>query len=367
MLYLVFSVILLLYFVVIIGAINGWNKKSVFAEKNNFSPTFSVIIAVRNEEKNCESLIKSLAKQDYPAQLFEVIIIDDHSTDNTFSILQELTKDLPNFIIKESLEDSVGKKAAISLARTFAKNDFYIFTDGDCSFGNKWISSYAKYITKEKDVFLFGAVNHVRENSFVQKLFTLDFLSMVGTQAGLAQNNHAFSCNAANMCISRNIANLSSNNKFASGDDVFLLHSAKKTKKIPIVFVKEKDAMVYTNPPKDINHFLQQRIRWSSKSSGYTDFDSIYISSIVYITSASIFTVGITSIFLFQFFWLFVFLLASKTIIDLVFFSYILRFFGKNHLTLLSIPFQLFYYIYITLIPIFALVSPLKWKGRKIS
>ena len=65
----------------------GWLKNSSQNDKSKFR--LSVVIAVRNEEKKLLSLINSLKSQDYDKNLYNVIIVDDHSQDNSLKILQE--------------------------------------------------------------------------------------------------------------------------------------------------------------------------------------------------------------------------------------------------------------------------------------
>ena len=87
--------ILALYIAYVLYFIIGWLRTST---KTDFSPnrfpTVSVIIPVRNEEKHIEKLLRSIQAQTYPADKFDVIVIDDYSTDNTVSIIHSLN--IPN-------------------------------------------------------------------------------------------------------------------------------------------------------------------------------------------------------------------------------------------------------------------------------
>jgi len=367
MLYLVFGFIGICYFLVIHFSIKGWTTKNTSNSKPIDLPFISLIIAARNEENNCETLLYYLKKQTYPNHLHEVIFINDHSTDNTYSILENNINQNENYFVYDLPSNITGKKQAIEFGQSKARGDYFLFTDADCTMNEKWIANYAETISNTNAHFLFGPVDHISEKRLLEKLFTLDFLSMVIAQAGLAKLGHAFSCNAANMCIHRDLSNASRNENFASGDDVFLLHSAKKINKESIRFIHKKDAIIYTKAPESISKFIQQRIRWSSKTGGYKDIDAIIISNLIYLVNASIFAIGVICIFYFEFLNLFIFMLSFKAIIDFYFFRSTLSFFNKTKLSYLSIPFQGFYFIYITLIPIFAILVPLKWKGRRIS
>ena len=96
----------------------------------------SIIIASRDESANIPRLMKSLARQSYPHNKYEIILVDDHSTDNTIHLAHEMAQEmaLPLKII--SLGDEMtayGKRAAISLGVGSAKYDTFLFTDADVS------------------------------------------------------------------------------------------------------------------------------------------------------------------------------------------------------------------------------------------
>lgn len=368
MLYYLISIILCSYACMILISIYGWRKSHVQIQDSKTKPFCSIIIAARNEEKTISRLLDNLKNQDYPQNLYEIIIANDHSTDNTETIIEEIAKEQSNIILYNVPNSVSGKKEAIQYILPFAKGDYIVFTDADCQVNPSWISSYISYIEKNQGDLFFGSVSHCNENSILQKCFTLDFLGIIGVQAGLALQNHAFSCNAANMCISSNFYKTAynTNNEFSSGDDVFLLHKAKKKKKNNIHFVKDSRNTVYTNPPENINSFIKQRIRWSSKSSGYTDIDAILVSLIVYSTSFLLFTCAFFSLFTSYFYSTFLLVFICKTFFDIIYFKTILPFYNKSKLIWLVIPFEFFYFIYITIIPIFAILIPIKWKERKI-
>ncbi|MFO7868166.1 MAG: glycosyltransferase [Bacteroidales bacterium] len=366
MLYFLFGTISILYIIIIVAAIIGWKKQSTHSHSHT-QPFMSVIVAARNEEDTINDLHHKLTQQTYNTALFEVIFVNDHSTDNTYNILEKNCKQYNHFHVFDAPHTHHGKKQAIQYGIQKSKGTYLLFTDADCLPTNKWIETFASYCNSNQSQLLFGSVNHKAEQTCVESFFSLDFLAMVGTQGGLAKINHPYSCNAANMCISLDLAKSNTQSHYASGDDVFLLHSAKSNTHTEIKFIEDSHCMVTTKPPKTVSAFLQQRIRWAGKSTGYKDIDTIVISNIIYLENASLFWSGILSIFYIQFAPIFLLLFTLKALIDLVFFVHILPYFKKNHLLLLSIPFQLFYFIYITLIPIFVIISPLKWKGRKIT
>src|SRR5438105_15268643 len=91
-LFLFLFFLLMVAYAVLIGYYHtAWNHIPQFVEPGQQpSVAISVIIAVRNEEKNIQPLLDSLYAQNYPKELYEVIVVDDHSTDNTWSLLQQV-------------------------------------------------------------------------------------------------------------------------------------------------------------------------------------------------------------------------------------------------------------------------------------
>lgn len=368
-------IILLCYAVLVFYALYGWRKRDTFLHhgahqvRHDEYPTISIVIALRNEEQAIPTLITSLNALDYPTHLIEILLVDDHSTDNSFTQLQKLTQGNAMYKILQCPPEVAGKKQALAWAVAQTANDYILFTDADCEVPETWISAYAEQIAHHQSAhFFFGLVNHSAENSFLQKWFTLDFLSLVAMQGGLAKLHKAFSCNAANMCISRQFAlnQYETNSAYSSGDDVFLLHKAKQINNETVVFVQSTKAMLTTAAPETVKQFITQRIRWASKTGGYRDWWSVAVALIVYATSFCVLSTAIFSL-LTTHYSLLIVAFGVKTLVDVLFFACTLPAFHKQKLLPHVVLFQVFYVLYIVLIPIFVLCIPQSWKGRKIT
>lgn len=95
------------YTSLIAGFLYGFNKTKR-EHKLSLLPKskFSIIIAFRNEEYNLPKLITSLSKLNYPKELFEVLLIDDHSQDKSFSSALTHTDTIENFRVLKSSHKS---------------------------------------------------------------------------------------------------------------------------------------------------------------------------------------------------------------------------------------------------------------------
>jgi poly-beta-1,6-N-acetyl-D-glucosamine synthase len=144
------------------GILRNWTTTEV-KELN-----YSIIIACRNEEKNLPKLFSSLENLDYPKKKFEIIIVDDASTDNSPNLLKAFCEEKQNasfFHLKEKSKEYLGKKAALKLAVENAKFEILLFTDADCFPQKNWISSYNNYFT-DKTGFIVGNYEEIDVGGF---------------------------------------------------------------------------------------------------------------------------------------------------------------------------------------------------------
>ena len=207
------------------GILRSW-KTSEVKELN-----YSIIIACRNEEQNLPKLFNSLKMLDYPKEIFEIIIVDDASTDNSSNMIKAFCEELPNarfFQINEKSKEYLGKKAALKLAIDHAKFEILLFTDADCFPQPNWISSYNNYFT-DKTGFVVGSYEEINAGSFrrfCNQISSAIYASTIGlgfpfSAAGgnMAVRKEAFKQVGGYEKIKHNIA----------GDDKQLLNLIKKT------------------------------------------------------------------------------------------------------------------------------------------
>ena len=333
-------------------------------------PFCSVIIAARNEEASIGTICNDLLQQTYPKGKTEFLLVDDHSDDNTTEIINTFVKQDQRFILIQAPEDLQGKKQVLRYALSKAQGDLLLFTDADCSISAKWIETYAAHAKDSEASFYFGGIIPRQPDSISESFFRLDFIGILAVQSGLARLNHAFSCNGANMCITRKFytEQYNTNESYASGDDVFLLQQAKKTKN-NVRFIADFSARVRTGIPSSWREFLSQRSRWSSKVGGYKDNDTIAVALIVYATcfvmSALFVAACATGNEYFLVLWFKLYLI--KTVCDVILFDITSKYFETRYKSYVLTPFFEFIYpFYIVIIPIFAMLVPTKWKARKI-
>jgi cellulose synthase/poly-beta-1,6-N-acetylglucosamine synthase-like glycosyltransferase len=229
-----------LYLIFIIAFTFGlYNLKEVFFTfKNKNNVKVSVLIAARNEGKNIDKLLQSLYNQSFSKELFEVIIIDDHSEDNTKLIIEDFIKEHKDFNLKIFNAEKEGKKLAISQALHLSKNEFIIVTDADCSLNETWIESIVNFYKEKGCKMILAPVLLSPAETFFEKIQVLEHLSLIGSTAGSAAIGFPVMCNGANMAYEKEAAlEIEKKRKdfnIPSGDDMFLMEQwnsrAKKAK-----------------------------------------------------------------------------------------------------------------------------------------
>ena len=296
---LFFTIIGIAYILIILTYTFGWfSLKKFKTKKNTFSTKISVIIPARNEEEKIVNSLNDLINQDYPKGLFEIIVIDDSSTDNTFSLVYNFKKTNKSHRIKliKLKEKKVVlpyKKKAISMAIQKSECELIISTDADCRIGPKWISTIAEYYETYKPKIIVGPVSFFNEESLFEKFQSLEFLSLIASTAGAIKLGKPIMCNGANLAYQKDafykVGGFGTKDMFASGDDVFLLLKLKKHFGSRAVrFLKNNDAVVFTEAKKSFKELYSQRVRWSSKSKGYKDITILSVAIIVYFLNLSL-------------------------------------------------------------------------------
>ncbi|HEY5406801.1 MAG TPA: glycosyltransferase [Ginsengibacter sp.] len=343
--------------------------------------SISVIIAARNEEKNIGLCIESILKQTYPAHLFEIIIVDDHSIDSTAAIASSFNK---NNIIVIKLDELEGnknlnsyKKKAIETAIGLAKGSLIVTTDADCIVEPKWLTTLASYYESTGSVFIAAPVAYADSlpgESVFKKIFkifqSLDFMALQGiTGASVYKKIHNM-CNGANLAYEKSafyeVNGFEGIDNIASGDDMLLMHKIEKKYPGKIGYIKSTNVIVQTQPSESLKEFINQRIRWASKADRYPDIKITVVLFLVYFLNAWIFFIAIYSCFYPTCFYLLLLLITVKTIAELFFLFPVAKFFGKQKLLWWFIPSQPFHIIYTLIAGWLGKFGSYTWKERSV-
>ena len=174
-----------MYVTIMICFFIGWIRlKTSHNSKSVSGIKISVLIALRNEESNIPNLIQSLIKQEFSPGDLEIILVDDHSTDNTLEVLQNITREQPQFHILSLPDNQNGKKAALRFGQAQSTGEILLLTDGDCQPGPTWLATMLNAFSEENTGMVLGPVILSPANTRFQKLQQLEYMSMVVSGAG---------------------------------------------------------------------------------------------------------------------------------------------------------------------------------------
>ncbi len=263
------------YFYFLFRILSGLNNLNE-PKDTSLRPEFiSIIIPFRNESHNILQNLESIENLDYPENLFEVIYIDDNSTDNSFNLIKEKLIKENIKVLKLPGELSTGnKKRAVNYGIDSSKGEIIVTTDADCVYHRNWLKLLLQYIDAET-AFVSGPVSFKDGKSIFSKIQKLEFEGLILTGAGLIGSGKPVICNGANIAYKREafreVGGFKDNINLASGDDELLMQKLSRETDYKIKFCANREAVVFTESNESIGGFFNQRKRWASKSLRYQD------------------------------------------------------------------------------------------------
>jgi len=373
-----FFLLMVCYAVLITYYQKAWNRLPEFVLPDKQPSVFiSVIIAARNEEKNIPDLLKSLYDQQYPKELYEIIIVDDHSTDATWSLLKETiyphlqvkTIRLQEFVSEDGAIASY-KKKAIETGIRMAAGTLIVTTDADCRFTPQWLQTIAAFYETNNAKFIAAPVTFTTGSSLLSVFQSLDFLTLQGITAASVYKRFHSMCNGANLAYEKSafheVKGFDNIDNIASGDDMLLMHKIFRLYPNQVYYLKSKQAIVTTEPATSWKQFFHQRIRWASKADRYDDKRIFGVLLLVYLLNVC-FLAGAVAAF-WKNIWLFfvLLLLLAKILIEFPFVNGVAIFFGRQRL-MKYFPFlQPLHILYTIIAGWLGKFGAYEWKGRRI-
>lgn len=360
----------LLYLVLIGSYTFGWFRLRRQSLPALVKPVkVSILVAARNEQDNIGELLQSIQKQYYPSELLEVFIIDDHSEDQTTGIIEQFCVTHPGFPLSLIRSEGFGKKSALKAGLQQASGELVLITDADCHLPVTWVQSMAAAYSHSGALLLLGPVRIMPGKNFFGNLQELEFISLMGSTAGAAGTGMPVMGNGANIGFDRQAAialNAFDQQAYTSGDDMFMLMAVRKkygAKKIRFVYSGE--ALVETAAEKNLQAFLRQRMRWVSKSRGYSDPLVIVHAIIVFIFNSLLFLTLLLGIYHSLFLFVFVLFVLLKFVVDYPLLYLATGFLKRRTLLKFSLLLEFFYPVYVVVTSLAGLLLPFSWKGRK--
>ncbi len=303
---LVITFLSIIYFTTLLFLLNGLKKYLPNALENDKTntPKVSIIVSARNEEKKLPGLIKCLENQILKNIDIEFILINDRSDDNTARIIDDIVNNNKRFKaihISDRINGFAPKKRAIDMAIKQAAGDIILLTDADGRPQNKWVISTIAYFQNGADMVIGYAPYQVKESENIfKKMLALEYFSIAAIALATAARNFPITCVGTNMAyrkkVYEDIDGFGEFKSFISGDDDLLLTRIREAGIYKIVYAANQNCHVFNNPPKSLEQFFNQRLRYASKGFNYP-LKVILVLTLYVIFNLSIFSGFIVGIF----------------------------------------------------------------------
>lgn len=366
-----------LYLLLIIKMVQIWNNTPDLHIPNSYEPSLklSIIIAARNEAHNVQALLKSLQNQNYPKALFEVILIDDYSKDQTVQKAKMLRWNQLRILkladILAERPTNAFKKKAIETGIQHAQHPIILTTDADCIAPTNWLRTMTFSYESTSHKIITGPVAFHRPKNLLGQFQILEFAgTMLATLAGI-KSKKMHSGNGANLMYSKaifeSVGGFDGNEHHASGDDLFLIHKIADLNPNSVGFVKHKEAQIFTEPKHTLQGFWRQRIRWGTKSSSYKDYSLLALFALVFLNALLVVLSGFWAFFNPSFHYFSLVIFAFKFLADYRLLSTATKALGLSQSMRYFLPSFFLYLAYIIAVGLGSLfLKNYEWKGRSV-
>ncbi len=280
-------------------------------------PFVSVIVPARDEAAVIEGCVRSILANDYPADRFEVIVVDDLSEDATPALVRRLQAEVnaPAAVLADGEDEHPAdgdrlrllrmpdnlertrahKKRAIEKGIAHARGRLILTTDADCTAPTGWIRHMAAAFgdldadpaTTSVTAFVSGPVLLRAGRSPFLQMQALEFLGLVSVGAGAIGAGRPTICNGANVAYRRDVfealGGFHGIDHLTSGDDELLMQKIHDTTPHRVRFCPDREAAVVTEPVPTLQAFFEQRRRWASKGAHYPNKRLVALFSAIYL------------------------------------------------------------------------------------
>ena len=373
------ALLLFMYCLLIWQYRKWWLRLPLFRAGLSIPPQifFSIIIPARDEEENIKDCLNAVLQQQYPAALFEVIVINDHSTDQTETIIRSLQRDHKNLRMINLADHLEGKqlnaykKKAIELAIAQSNGAWIVTTDADCLVTPQWLSTMDAFISEKQPVFVAAPVMFTHDRSFLSIFQLLDFISLQGITAASVSAGYHTMCNGANIAYRKDVfyevGQFQGIDHLASGDDMLLMYKIKQNYPGKLGYLNSREAIVTTAPMPGWKSFFNQRIRWASKADQYSDKTIFWVLALVYAVNTGLLVLLLVSPFIADGFSNWLVLVMLKTLVELSFMIPVAGFYNRTEALAWFPLMQPFHMLYTVMAGWLGKFGTYQWKGRKVT
>ncbi|OYU85210.1 MAG: glycosyl transferase family 2 [Flavobacterium sp. BFFFF2] len=270
--FIVFCVVCAIQLYFFLGVFGAFSFGKSKEEPSKKLPV-SIIVCAKNESERVQKLVPILAKQEYG--LFELVLIDDASSDDTLDWFEHFERTYSNIrIVKVENNEAFwgNKKFALTLGIKAAKYDHLLFTDADCLPASpNWLALMSRHFTPQKTIILgYGAYSKI-PGSFLNKLIRYETLLTATTYLGSAQLGRPYMGVGRNLAYHRSeffkVRGFMDHMKIRSGDDDLFINQAATAQNTTVCY--DPEAFTISDPKETFSDWMYQKRRHLTTASHY--------------------------------------------------------------------------------------------------
>lgn len=251
-------------------------------------PSVSVIVPLRNEEAHAPETLRALSLQDYAGD-WEIICVNDRSSDSTGAILRDICARNPRFSLVDIPADAPKipspKKRALAAGFAAAKGEILMTTDADCVARPGWLRSMATRF--DTDTGIVQGPKRIRGNgSALSRYQEHEVFGLVSIEAATFALGQPMIASAPSLAYRKSlyesVGGFQGLEDTVSGDDDMLVRKMQKVPRWKVAYNPSPDACVTTSPAGTWLEMLTQRARWASNGAHYEEKGFVALLSCIY-------------------------------------------------------------------------------------
>ncbi len=339
--------------------------RAQYEEVSHYKPQVSIVVASRNEEKNIERTLASLAALEYPKEKLEVIIVDDCSTDATPRIMQRYAQQFPfirTMTAKPSESHLRGKSNAIAQGIDNSSGEIIMMTDADCAVPPSWVTATTSYFDEETGV--VAGLTLLHYTSWFGGMQSVDWSYILAIAASAMALRHPLSCIGNNFSFRRKAYDEVGGYrgiKFSVTEDYALFKAITSSGKWNYKYPLDKETLVLSTPCNTAKDLYRQKRRWGvgGKDMRLSGMLIMAVSFFMHVLLLGGLFIGINATFLLAG-------LLLKLVLDLSLILIPLRRVQQTNQLKYFFVFELYFFLTVVALP-FAVFwgGDVIWKGRR--
>ncbi len=243
-------------------------------------PPISVVICARNEAENLSKNLYHFLNQNY--RLFEIIVVNDHSTDTTREVVLNFQAKFPNLRLIESTATASGKKVALQKGIMAARFDIIALSDADCQPAtDQWLATMQRALQGNIQIAL-GYSPYVKQVGLLNRFIRFETIYTALQYASFALAGMPYMGVGRNLMYRKSLflqeRGFHKHTHIASGDDDLFINAVSNRTNTTIVF--DAQAFVYSQPKSSWRDYYYQKSRHLTTATSYRPLHQLALGAL---------------------------------------------------------------------------------------